>query len=366
MSRGEADYDIALNNIGLTYYKLRDYKKALSYYRQCIDAKIKLQDYFDLDRALINIGLCYRNLNDFSKAKYYVDSAFNVCKTNCSDIIKIEGNFCLGKIYTNLLEFEIAKDYFIKSYVLAKRIGDTRFSLENISELASILIRKDRIEEAVKYLREAETFITNDASYNLEITRIYSCYIDLYRKIGDYKRLALYQEKYILLKNSILSETLTTGLMKIEAEHLQKENMARIETQKQVIELTQKNIAVQRWVNILIGVIAFALLIVIMLLIRINKTRKTINEALEKKVQERTKELQQSRDSWHKAYEVKEQLIAKATTEIKSSIATLKGLSTLGLKQFKEPDAIQYMQEVELTSGNLMSVIEVFNNKEFT
>nr|WP_302180120.1 tetratricopeptide repeat protein [Chryseosolibacter indicus] len=360
------EFYIVLNNIGFVYYKLKEYNKALSYYLQSLDLQNRLQEYYDFESDLLNVSLCYINLKDFGRAKEYVDSALNSCKTHCSDDVILNGYYSLGEIFLNLKDSAKAEYQFVKSLKTAKDLGNHRLVLDNIVQLSHILISQGRMSEAKTYLEEAEVLINNSASFNLEIIKIYSCLVAFYKKLGDFIQMAYYQEKYISIKDSIYNEALTTNLMKVEAEHLQKENMARIEAQKQVIDLTEKNITVQRWVNILIGVIAFALLIVIMLLIRINKTRKTINEALEKKVQERTKELQQSRDSWHKAYEVKEQLIAKATTEIKSSIATLKGLSTLGLKQFKEPDAIQYIKEVELTSGNLMSVIEVFNNKEFT
>ena len=56
-------------------------------------------------------------------------------------------------------------------------------------------------------------------------------------KSKNFKKVEFYQSKYITLKDSIYNKELTTNLMKIEAEHLEKENKEKIEFQNRILAL---------------------------------------------------------------------------------------------------------------------------------
>ncbi|MBT1705322.1 tetratricopeptide repeat protein [Chryseosolibacter indicus] len=360
------NYDLELasisSNIGISYLKLGDYKKALSYFLRSLRIKQQINDYHDMERTFINTSLSYACIDDFKLAKTYLDSASIICKGkgNCSVQIEIEWNFCSGIIHFGLKQFDLAVQNFRRSYYLANQIEDHRFVLDNIDYLVKIYNDSNQYE-VVKYLKEAEVIIDRGTPFNLEAIKIYSHFIDLYNVEKDFEKMAYYQNKYIELKDSIYNENLTTNLMKVESDYLQRENIARIKAQGQVIDLTEKNIAVQRLVNILIGIVAFALLIVIMLLIRINKTRKTINEALEKKVQERTYQLALNRDSWLQAYKEKEASLEKVTTEVRSTIATIVGLNRLVQKEIHDPRILDYTIQSDHASKSLLDRIRAFN-----
>ena len=137
-------------------------------------------------------------------------------------------------------KFNEAKAYFRKSYNASKEKNDTRFQLDNIDYLAQIYIKKGEWDQALALLKKAESVILDGSSYNLETIKIYAQFSKAYRQKGDFQKTALYQEKYIALKDSIYSEELTTNLMKVEADYLERENKAKIAAQEQVLLLNRE------------------------------------------------------------------------------------------------------------------------------
>jgi tetratricopeptide (TPR) repeat protein len=270
LRKEDAEKHIVLNNIGAIYYKLKDYRKALEYFILCAAIKRRINDSYDLEITLLNISLSYAYINEFGKGMLYADSALSICGDNCSNVIKKSAGFSQGVIFLGLGQIKRAETYFLYSLKIARTTEDHRYILDNIDYLSQIYIQQNKLASALQYLREAEKIINNGASLNLELIKIYSRFFEVYKKQGDLKQVAYYQEKYIQLKDTIYNEALTTNLMKIEANHLQRENTARIEAQKRVIALTEKDIANQRLLNILTGAIAVFFLLAIILLFKLN------------------------------------------------------------------------------------------------
>ena len=65
----------ALNNIGITYHKHRDYPRALEYYQQSLALREQLSDKRGTALTLNNIGLLHREQSDHKRAlEYYQQS----------------------------------------------------------------------------------------------------------------------------------------------------------------------------------------------------------------------------------------------------------------------------------------------------
>ncbi len=63
-----------LHNIGVAYYKLKDYKKGLGYFNQSLSV---LESINEVDYSvLMNISLCYTYLNDFISAQKFLQKAY--------------------------------------------------------------------------------------------------------------------------------------------------------------------------------------------------------------------------------------------------------------------------------------------------
>ena len=92
----KSEISITLNNIGFVYFKLNNYEKALEYYERSLDLKNEIKDTYDLDRVLINIGLCNIHIRNFDAALESITDGLSACGGNCTDEIRVEGEFGLG------------------------------------------------------------------------------------------------------------------------------------------------------------------------------------------------------------------------------------------------------------------------------
>src|SRR5690606_35962494 len=75
----------SLNNIGLLYFKLRNYETALEFYKKALEYRRYVEG--DEARFLINVGLCYNQLRDFVQSEQYFSEAVESCGGECpSDV----------------------------------------------------------------------------------------------------------------------------------------------------------------------------------------------------------------------------------------------------------------------------------------
>lgn len=322
-TKGEA---IALNNIGLVYYKLKDYEKAKEFFIKAIALKGKINDNYDLSAAFINLGLCHAYLDDYTSAKMYVQKGIQASSNNSSDYEVALGDFATGVVCFGLKEYHKAERCFLKSYHMAKKNDDQRFQFDNVDYLTQIYLMQNRVSEASYYLSEAEALIDEGAAYNLEMIKIYSRFFQMYNRIKNYEKAAFYQQKYIVLKDSVYNEELTINLMKVEADYQERENSAKIAAQEQVLRLKEKIINGQQILNIVASTLVLMVVAFSIMLWRNYTRKKRANIMLDEKVKARTAELELSRDVLITTLTSRNMLIDRAVSDVKDALSTMQGI----------------------------------------
>jgi tetratricopeptide (TPR) repeat protein len=354
---------IALNNTGLVYYKMKSYQRALDYFQHAIEYCLtegKLSPGVDKDYyegSLLNISLCHAFLNNLIMAEEYIDKVSGMCEDGCSDYILMQTYYGSGVIKFKQGNDQDALKKFSASLSLAKKLRNERYELDNIIYLSQLSLASNQLTLAEKYLGEAEALMKRGIPFNLELVKIYNELFQLYEKLGDYKKVAFYQAKYIQLNDSIYSEEVTTNLMKIEAEYMERENQAKIETQDKILALQNDVIIRQRIINIFIGVAAALSIILVFVLVQNVKQKKRANISLEHKVKERTMALETHKIELLNLLDERNQQMKRISMEIKSSVATIQGLCKLSLQDVSVVNAAEYIDRIEKTSHNLQSGI---------
>jgi tetratricopeptide (TPR) repeat protein len=348
---------VVLQNIGLVYYKLKDYDIALDYFKRSLELKNSISNKSFLEILLVNISLCYSYKSNFAEAQKFINKAFSVCDRNCSETFLVHAHFGLGVISFRKQKFSDAETQFLKSYMFATKSGNERFQLDNINHLLQIYLLKNQISQAENYLKKAEDLIALGISYNLELIKVYSQLSNVFLNAKDFEKVAIYQNKYIELKDSIYNEALTTNLMKVEADHLEKENKSKIEFQNKILLLNQEVITRQKFLNIFTGIIAMLLVVLAIVLIKSNRQKRKIHYLLDEKVKERTHDLELNRDALQRACEARDALLHKTSSDINHSLATVKGLCLLGLKDIEDPHARQYLEKMNTASDNFSVIL---------
>lgn len=346
----------SLINIGLVYYKIEDYDKALEYFKRAYQFKKDINHYVDMDMLLIDIGLCYNSLKRYKEAEDHIELALDVCKTNCSDYIILQAEYALGIIAFEQDKMMVAENHFLRSYSLAKETSNKRLQFDNAINLSKIYQRSSQFKKAERCLIEVEKLVT-ETSYDLEIIKLYKQFFLLYAKMDNQKKAALYQKKYIQLKDSVYHEDYTNRLMSVQSEYLERKNNARLATQQQKLELKDKIIVRQNWLNILAGITAMLLFLVVYLLYRRNEQRRIANQLLGQRVAARTSELESSYSQLRNRLAENELTHKKTIADVKSIVATMKGLSSGSI----DSDSLKQMEMLEITLDRLVETLKNFS-----
>lgn len=349
----KASVTLMLHNIGIAYYKLKDYEKGLDYFLKSLSSENSVPNvpfYF-----YTNIGLCYFYLNDLYKARLYVEKSLKGCGVDCPRRSRINIEYALGLISQGENHAGLAEQHFLKSYSLAKMCNDTRFQFDNVYLLSQMYIAKKVFKKAEFYLIEAEAIIKPSTPFNLEKIKIYSQFSELYRLTRNHERASHYQNKYIQLKDSIYNEELTNGLMRTEAAFLERENKVKILAQQEVIALKEEIIYRKTIVNILASSFGLVMLIFLITSLKGYRDKKNMNLLLDQKVEERTRELQVIRNELLHALGERDARINHTLSDITEAVKNIKSLCYLGMKDVSEPIALSYMQRIDKVTGRLVN-----------
>lgn len=359
-----------LNNIALVYYKLRNYEKAVDFYERALRLKNSINDNYDLERLLINSALAYNQLEKFSIAEKYTKKALAICGDNCSEQIKLEGEFALGVSNFGMNNLTVSKKHFENSYNISRKIDSKKFSSENLIYLAKIAIHNNSIDDAIRTLSEAER-LSSSSGYNEVLIDAYRQFSILYNRTLDFKNAAIYQNKYITLKDSTYNEELIKNIARIQTDYEQRENIATIAAKEEVIKQ-------QRDLNIAIAIIAMLAGLLVLVLQRSNRTIKRVNaqlseakevieeqnklledknKYLDKEVEAKTVDLERVNQSLKQVNDELDNFIYKTSHDIRGPLASLKGMCNVALMDVKDPVALDYLSKLDTTAERLNTIL---------
>jgi len=336
----------ALNNIGLVYYKLKNPKLALNFYQRALDIKTELNDNTGVYALQVNIGLCYVFLNEYDNAISVINRALQSCgpSSSCDGKVLVDAYHAIGVAYLGIDDLAKSETFLLKSYYLSQERNDTRYMIENLEALASVDFGNKQFEAAIKKLQQAEVLATNTDFVENRIT-IYEKLAEEYKRIPDYQKATIYQDRYIKLKDSVYNDKLISNLAVVQTNYAERVNLKTISEQNDIIALKDQVLGKQRTITVLAMVIALLLLGFTYFAIQSGRTYsaklKRHNEELEQKVLERTKELQKSNEKLLKAQHDLNNFLYKTSHDIRGPVATLKGLYNLITTKQNEPEELK-------------------------
>ena len=230
-------------NIAGLFYSLKNYPKALSYYKVT-------QKLFQELGMTMNSALTYENIGMVQKEIGVLDSA--IINFHKAETVYIEsGNKAqLANLYQNMSDAYIKLGLPVKAneYVsLAIDINEKNNLKGNFAEgyllKALSLSKLGRNAEAKGYIQKASDWATslNQAELMVNISK---AGYDIYKSLGNWKVSLVYLEQYNKLNDSILSANLKKDIADLEAkyESAKKESqIQQLSAEKLQHELTIKN-----------------------------------------------------------------------------------------------------------------------------
>lgn len=156
------------NNIGETYYALGQYEEALEWHKQALDIRLKIENHPYRTNSYDNLGMTYLKLGDMKKAKLYLDKAL-AARSKYPKISWYERYYI--KSYAHLAEWykENGQLYnairFVKKAIAANLSNNQEDRLSKFlywNKLGELYKATNQYEQALAAYQEAIKLNTND------------------------------------------------------------------------------------------------------------------------------------------------------------------------------------------------------------
>lgn len=284
---------VCYNNIGVSYYDLRQYDKAIENYTKALGVKTKEDDKFGIGSDLDNIAMVY-----LAEAKY--DSADTYNQAGIKMFEAVSDRRGLGRIYSNrgnilikLHDATSAAEYYRKSLAIDEKLGNDDglsygygFMGELYLDLAkdsaatykmAPFMKKDKrilLDSAAFYLTAALAWAHKAEDLNLLMNHNL-LFSEIEDRLGHYQHALALHKGYTLYKDSIFNDENRQKIAAMESERL-------TQTKDQEIALQAAEAKRQALLKKVVFMAALAIVILICVFVWIyNRRKKT---AFEKEV----------------------------------------------------------------------------------
>ncbi|MCB1041428.1 MAG: tetratricopeptide repeat protein [Acidobacteria bacterium] len=330
LPENEADL---LSNMAIVYRRMGDYAMALSTNLASLEIRETIDDPMGLANTLNNISSVYYDLGNLQEAYVYLERSLDV-KRGIEDprALSIALNN-LGTVALELGQLDRARDLLTESLALKRVLGNKDATATTLNALAQVHIKLHELDRARELLDEAGVLSAelNDPSINTDRNSAESMWfrangqmdqalshavaaVDLARPLGNKKRLSdtlmalshvlsesgqhdkaleVYREAHDQYVDAFDEQTrLQTADLQSRIEANQKTrqlNELKHDHQIQELELNRKVWVRNAWIT---GLVSLLLFVWAIYLVRSRHNQRQVNQQLERRVAERTADLQ--------------------------------------------------------------------------
>ena len=141
--KAEDIYIMALNNMGIYYDIVGEWRKALDIYKKSLLISKKNNNIIEMSNTMGNLGFAYSSLNKSEQAIYYFKESIKISE-RIGDIYNIGINSIhLGEEYLKKNNLKKTKFYIIQAEDIFKKLKD-KLGLADIFKLKAILCKKQK------------------------------------------------------------------------------------------------------------------------------------------------------------------------------------------------------------------------------
>ncbi|MBU1368869.1 MAG: tetratricopeptide repeat protein [Bacteroidetes bacterium] len=291
-----------LSNLGNVQYAYKDYEEALKYHFKGLLIKEYLQDEPQIAYSQNAIGMVFLEKKNYARALDFFISAMSIySKYDLPyQIANVKAN--LAKTMFEMKRYDEAMKYLLEVKEVYSEIN-ANFGLSLIyNQLATYLLAQNKQNEALQMLDKAEqiAIAQNEKSvllYNYALRQ------EIAEKNKDYKKALDYVFLTNQLRDSLQNERRHHEMAEIRIQYETKQ----LDDENEILrlKLSQQSLRNRYIIFALISTISFFILFILFMLFRRNKRKSRLleqsNVLLEKRVQERTKELEQQITAREKA-----------------------------------------------------------------
>ncbi len=280
-------------NLGGIYFNLGDYDKAYRCFMKQIN-KGNENNQGVISSSYYNIGMIHFKRNQLDSSEYYLDLNYSMSEKLNDKMSMADALAGLGAVKRRQGKYDEAADNYQRSMKLMHELDATMSYHLYLN--ASLLYAQLQNKKLALAYHDTAVMIANKSPSMEKKASIVHSLAQVYGSFGDYKNAYSELLKYTELNDSIYSDANTKEIENLKMEHdlEKKENEVKlnekIKREKQKAKLEAEAAAQdKRNKSIIIGVVAFAILIVVFALIvyrrfQISKKQNRIIELQKKEV----------------------------------------------------------------------------------
>jgi len=255
---------ICLNNLGNIYSDKKKYKKALEFYYRAVEITLKSGDLITLSQGYNNLGMVYFYLENFDSAYYYISSCIRINEeeNNKYDLTQNYNN--LGEIFEIKHEYDSALSCYGKSLSLSKELNSPDGEIDSHLELGNLYGKINQIDKAERHLLESLKLAQESGtSYSTILAN--NALSSLYKKNGDFEKAFNYYVAGSVMKDSIFSAESDERIADIEAKYRTEQKEEEITFLKEKSKLLDKQSKTNKLV--FSGIIIILILTIVLVII---------------------------------------------------------------------------------------------------
>lgn len=229
-------YQIAsLNGVGWVYMEMGQYTEAIKWFRKAllVPASSAYEKFYS--SVYSNMASSFGALDKMDSARHYVDMAIvNAMQYedyfSNANALMVKANI---ELYTNKPANAIA--LMEQGIALRKILNDPFYIISDLCILADIYSGVNKTGAALDKVTEARSII---AKYNMtaKLPMIYLSLESIYKRGGNYKKLAEVMEQHLVMKDSVYRQALAGELAEMEVKYEAEKKEKEIVNQKLLIQ----------------------------------------------------------------------------------------------------------------------------------
>jgi len=269
-----------LNNIGVLYNVLDFPDNALQYFQRALKINRKINKKNSIAISLTNIGNIYYKKKDYKKALEYYQEAFQIDEELGSQSGMSDSLNNIGLTLFGGGRHQDAMMFYRQALALRKKMGDKRLIARTLLNMAEVDKRSGSYNRAVQKLNEVLS-IAGEVNIRGEKASAYKALYEIYEKKNDKSRAFIYLKNYQVLNREIMAKKSREKVMEMEKRAQMEKKEKELELLKKSEQIQHMTIRRQKLVRNAVIAGAFLLLLVVLVLLYLYRSKQRINRELE-------------------------------------------------------------------------------------
>ena len=336
-------------DMGMTYYKLRNYTKAIEYFRNPNKSLELPHNTLAKSSALNNIGLCYKELGNWDSANFYFNKAITTISEGTLEAQHVTGYglYFISIIESNKAEqffvtgeWERALPFFLREYDLSKKYNEHHITASAAFKVARVYYLQGDIRHSLRYLdtsiQTAKRIERSD--YLIDAYEMKSLCFSYLGEIDSTKKYHFLEEH---IRDSIERRRIDLGYLTSSVKYEITKAQENLRSSKNEIEMEKEKSRAQ-----LIGILSLLITAIALLIfyLRSSRTKRIISA---------------QNSSIQTALAQKEILLKEVHHRVKNNLQVISSLLQLQVRKLGDPKYEEMVKEAKEQIASMSLVHEM-------